>query len=115
MSTATSPPLPALNRLRCWTHPAREAAARCPACTRFFCRECVTEHDGRFLCAGCLRAALAVGGEETARRWRQVGHALGRAGALGLSVGALWGFFTLCGRVLAHLPAAFHEGTLWKP
>jgi hypothetical protein len=40
---------------RCWTHEAREAVCRCPECGRSFCRECVTEHDGRLLCAACLK------------------------------------------------------------
>jgi hypothetical protein len=41
---------------RCWNHEAREAVCRCPACGRSFCRECVTEHDARLLCASCLNA-----------------------------------------------------------
>jgi uncharacterized paraquat-inducible protein A len=43
-------------RTRCHNHPQREAAARCPECGRFFCRECVTEHEGRVICSACLRA-----------------------------------------------------------
>jgi hypothetical protein len=39
---------------RCWNHEAREAASRCPACGRSYCRECVSEHEGRLLCAACL-------------------------------------------------------------
>jgi hypothetical protein len=39
---------------RCWNHESREAVCRCPECTRSYCRECVTEHDGRLLCASCL-------------------------------------------------------------
>ena len=39
---------------RCWNHEAREAACRCPACGRSYCRECVSEHEGRLLCAACL-------------------------------------------------------------
>ncbi|HZC34957.1 MAG TPA: rhomboid family protein [Chthoniobacterales bacterium] len=40
---------------RCLLHPDREAAVRCPVCQEYFCRECVTEHDYRFVCASCLR------------------------------------------------------------
>lgn len=29
---------------------------RCPECGRSFCRECVTEHAARLLCAACLKA-----------------------------------------------------------
>src|ERR1035441_7972275 len=39
----------------CFNHPERLAAARCPECRNSFCRECVTEHDGRLSCATCLR------------------------------------------------------------
>lgn len=42
---------------RCWNHEAREAVCRCPACRRSYCRECVSEHEGRLLCAACLRQA----------------------------------------------------------
>jgi hypothetical protein len=39
---------------RCWNHDTREAVCRCPNCGRSFCRECVTEHEARLLCAPCL-------------------------------------------------------------
>jgi hypothetical protein len=39
---------------RCWNHEGREAVCRCPECGRSFCRECVTEHQSRLLCAACL-------------------------------------------------------------
>lgn len=46
-----------MNRLShsCFNHPERPAAARCPLCGVAFCRECVSEHNGRFLCASCLQ------------------------------------------------------------
>ena len=47
---------PALEQ-RCWNHELREAVCRCPQCGRSFCRECVTEHQLRLLCAACLRQA----------------------------------------------------------
>ena len=40
---------------RCFNHATREAVARCPECHHFFCRECITEHDDRVLCTGCLK------------------------------------------------------------
>jgi hypothetical protein len=42
---------------RCWNHENREAVCRCPECGRSFCRECVTEHAARLLCAACLEKA----------------------------------------------------------
>jgi hypothetical protein len=50
---------------RCWNHEAREAACRCPACGRSYCRECVSEHEGRLLCAACLSLAVASRKPET--------------------------------------------------
>ena len=46
---------PALQQ-RCWNHADREASCRCPLCARSFCRECVTEHQSRLLCATCLHS-----------------------------------------------------------
>ena len=110
-----------LSRQRCAFHPVREAVARCPACSRFFCRECVTEHEGRFLCAGCLRVLMMATAHaadsalaSVAAKWRARLLVAGRrALALAISVAWLWWAFLLFARALASLPASFHEGTLW--
>jgi hypothetical protein len=44
-----------LRHARCLFHPIREAAARCPHCGGTFCRECVTDEDGKLACPPCLR------------------------------------------------------------
>src|SRR4051794_20651456 len=44
-----------ISSARCLNHAGRGAAARCLACGKSFCRECVTEHEGRLTCAVCLR------------------------------------------------------------
>ena len=57
----------------CWNHETREAVCRCPECGRSYCRECVTEHAARLLCAACLRKAMAaVRPRRTARRFSEV-------------------------------------------
>ena len=94
---------------RCFNHAQREAVARCPACGRCFCRECITEHDERVICADCLRKLARL---PLLRR-------RGFAGALRLSQGLLglmlaWFFFYLVGEGLLSLPGSFHEGTLWQ-
>ena len=88
--------------LRCFHHPLREAAARCPACRRPFCRECVTEHEDRVLCASCLAATLAPA---RARRRGAFGAPLATASGFL----AAWLFFFLLGRLLAALPSAVAE------
>ena len=98
-----------LARRRCFNHPEREAAARCPECGRFFCRECVTEHEDRVLCAQCLAARLSA---STGRRSRFGGVIGGLQFMIGTWI--LWLFFYYLGRILVAVPASFHEGTLWR-
>jgi hypothetical protein len=45
---------------RCTIHAAREAVCRCPLCARYYCRECVTEHKERLVCAACLARETAA-------------------------------------------------------
>jgi hypothetical protein len=94
---------------RCYNHAAREAAARCPSCKRFFCRECITEHEDRVICAACLRK-LSL--ERTAER-RSFAGVITTAQVLG-GVLTVWFFFFLVGEALVRLPAAFHESELWR-
>src|SRR2546426_10421667 len=94
---------------RCFTHAEREAVARCPECRRYFCRECITEHDDRIICAACLRKVTRL--PLVKRR--------GFATVLRLSqclFGVLlaWFFFYLIGETLLRLPNSFHEATLWQ-
>ena len=44
-----------LRNARCLFHPLREAAALCPHCGGTFCRECVTDEEGKLACPPCLR------------------------------------------------------------
>lgn len=91
---------------RCLNHPDREAAARCPSCGRFFCRECVTEHDARVICARCL---AAQSGPRAARRRTALRLVLPVLAGLFL----LWLGFYVAGDLLADIPAEVHDGTLW--
>jgi len=93
----------------CLNHPVREAAARCPQCGGFFCRECVTEHDGRVMCAACLRKTA----RRTEARRRSFAPVL-RVGAAACGVLVAWLVFHTLGQLLLSMPASFHEGTLWK-
>jgi hypothetical protein len=93
---------------RCWNHEEREAACRCPGCLRSFCRECVTEHESRLLCAACLNAAARVARTRHGRIRRVV--PLGMAGA-GLILA--WLVFYGAGEIL--LESSTHmERTAWQ-
>lgn len=108
---AAVPGLPAqrLHTRRCARHPAREAAARCPSCQEFFCRECVVEHAGKLLCASCL-AKTSVAQERRREHLAQLRRAVeATAGVL-----VLWLMLYVAGALLLRLPADFHDGTIWR-
>jgi hypothetical protein len=76
---------------RCLQHPDREAAFRCPICRRHYCRECGVEHDGRMLCAACLKK-LVTSVQPKSGRWTGL---LSLAGFL-----IAWLFFFCLGQLL---------------
>ena len=94
---------------RCAQHADREAVARCPECRRFFCRECITEHDRRVLCAGCLKKLAR---KPLLERRGFASLVLLLQCLVGLMMA--WFFFYLIGEALLSLPTSFHEGTLWQ-
>lgn len=98
-----------LHLRRCVRHASREAAARCPACEQYFCRECVVEHEGRLLCSSCLARSAGAAGRGQ-RRWARVR----RAAALSSGVLVLWCLLYLLGLLLLRIPPDYHDGTVWK-
>lgn len=98
-----------LSSRRCFNHVPREAVACCPECRRYFCRECISEHQGRVVCAGCLESLTVT--VETKRSWS--GGLFWLVMVLsGLFIGWVW--FYYLGSFLLFLPSSFHEGTLWN-
>ena len=94
---------------RCLNHMLREAVARCPECGRFFCRECITEHEDKVLCAACLRKRLKPAGQHFQRfQW------IFRSGYFLAGVVLLYIIFFYFAQMLAALPTDFHEGTVWQ-
>lgn len=98
-----------LDKQRCFNHGLREAAARCPSCKRFYCRECVVEHDDRLVCSSCLKKAAT---EQP--KARQVWRPLARVAAVLAMFMFLWFTFFIISRSLSSLPVSVHEDTLWK-
>ena len=99
-----------LSQQRCFNHAAREAAARCPECERFYCRECITEHNERLICAACLRKLVRV---PLTQRGAFVGAI--RFAQIGFGLLVTWFFFHFLGETLLSIPSSFHDGTIWKP
>ena len=98
-----------LQSTRCRLHRHREAAARCPGCGGYFCRECITEIEGKVLCAACFAKRAESG--------RSRGSLLPVLGSLALALAGvvlLWGLFYYLGQSLLLFPADFHQGTFWK-
>lgn len=98
-----------LAQQRCCNHALREAAARCPGCGNFFCRECITEHDDRVLCAACLKKNVRP---PLAQRFASA--QIFRVAQFAFALLLAWFFFFLIGAGLLKLPSSFHEGTLWQ-
>lgn len=98
-----------LAQARCFKHVSREAAARCPECGRFYCRECVTEHAGRVVCRSCLDSLLAEDVRTTPGWFKAcAGWGLAVLGYLIVSYG-----FYLMGRMLLRIPSEFHSGVFF--
>ena len=94
---------------RCWNHELREAVCRCPGCGRSFCRECVTEHESRLLCAMCLRKlARAPERQVPVRRRGLVPVAMALAGIM-----IAWVVFFAAGEAMLTL-AVRAEQTAWQ-
>jgi hypothetical protein len=87
---------------RCSTHSFREAVAQCPSCKRFFCRECVTEHEGRMICVNCVHL-LARDTRKTERTATTRWTVTAIAGVL-----LAWLVFYYLGLTLARIPSEFH-------
>lgn len=94
---------------RCFNHSLREAAARCPACGQFYCRECITEHESKVICAACLRKTVKP--RLTQRGWFVW---LTRATTALAGLFVAWMCFYFVGRGLLAVPSSFHEGTIWR-
>jgi hypothetical protein len=93
----------------CLNHALREAVARCPECKHFYCRECITEHDDRVLCAGCLKKLTKIA---AGKKYNWAG--LGRLGFSIFGLMTAWLFFYWIGQALLSTPTSFHDGTIWR-
>ena len=103
-----STPAITLRQQRCTNHPQREASARCPECSHYYCRECITEHDDRVLCASCL-AKIASKQETSLHRWAW----LPRFALALVAVAVIYLVFVLFGNILLSIPSKFHSTGGW--
>lgn len=93
-----------LTLTRCFNHGQREAVARCPSCRRHYCRECVTEHDHKLLCASCIEAMASAHTTAERRPWPVI-----PALQLFAALFVLWLSFYGVGRALLLIPSEFHQ------
>lgn len=94
-----------VRQARCSHHPGREAVARCLECKRYYCRECITEHDHRVICSSCLQKLVA----SQSKPKRKSGPVI-RLVQVAVGLVLLWAFFYLIGSVMLQSADAFHEG-----
>ena len=99
---------------RCAHHPDREAVARCPECTRFFCRECISEYEDRIICAGCLQRIAREAAEGPVRQRRFSLRGVWLAAQMGIGVLVAWYAFYTVGETLVSIPSDFHAEQLWQ-
>ena len=99
----------AITHQRCFHHAGREAVARCPECHRFFCRECVTEHADRMICATCLKQ-----GAPASLGRRKAIQTILNAAQFAAGATIIWLFFYWAGQTLLRLPSSFHDGSVWR-
>jgi len=92
----------------CFHHADREPVARCPECSRYFCRECVNEYDDRLLCSDCLLTTSEQQEEQRSGRVKKLLPLL--QVVLGV-LGAWLAFYILAGGLLS-IPSTIHDGTL---
>jgi len=98
-----------LQRQQCILHPERGAVARCPQCQRFYCHECITEHDGEVLCRHCLSAQSEEKDTDAFRRHRQAFNSFILKPLLALAgLILLWLMFLTLGSLLLRFPDSFH-------
>lgn len=97
--------MPGLALQRCFHHEDREAVSRCPNCGRYFCRECVSPHEGRLLCSPCIlslaeqtEALQDVSGQRQ-RILRAVGQPIGAV----LTLVLIWLIFYIVGWIIVQL------------
>ncbi len=93
-----------LTKQRCYNHARREAAVRCPGCHKYFCRECVSEHEEQLLCILCLQKQRTS--PATLKERLRPLRLLFRTA---LTFVLLWLAFYSLGKGLLLLPHAFHE------
>jgi hypothetical protein len=89
----------------CLNHNGREAVARCPECSQFFCRECIVEHDDRVICAACLKRVSAKKTRAGGRFARVLRHVF----LFSASFLLCWILFYALAQGLLHIPAEIHE------
>jgi hypothetical protein len=94
----------------CLNHPEREAVAKCPTCARPFCRECITEHDFRMICANCLAEFKGDKGKARPKLRLPVMPMIQVVAGIAI----LWTVFYQIGEILVNIPVTFHEGKVWE-
>ena len=94
-----------LTTIRCYHHSQREAVARCPECARYFCRECISDLQGKALCAQCLSLVTARDAHTKSSLWVSLRIVLALSG-----VTLAWLLFYTLGTFLMKIPAEFHVG-----
>jgi hypothetical protein len=93
---------------KCKHHSDREASIKCPSCGYFYCSECCTESDGRFLCSVCLEVLI----RKTPQGNRSFLRGIVFTGGCLTSFFFLWMIFFLFGEILLSIPDSWFDISL---
>ncbi|MCP3921761.1 MAG: rhomboid family protein [Desulfobacterales bacterium] len=94
---------------KCHNHLQREAVAVCLKCGRFYCRECVTEHNDQVICSSCLMVK-----DEPIFKKFKLRKPFIYSLLFCIGIFSAWIFFFYIGDMLLSLPSDFHDGTIWE-
>ena len=103
-----------MRRHQCVLHPDRGAVARCPVCRRFYCHECITEHEGQVLCRRCLTRQGEDSGSVRpgfGERYGSVVRLLVKPLLMVAGFIILWFIFVSVGSMLMSFPDSFFLST----
>ena len=101
-------PEKSIQHQRCFNHANREPVAKCPHCNRFYCRECITEHNRKLVCSKCLE-------EITSKDEKKSNTMVALCEFLIMLIGFSGVMFILAilGWFLMQIPNDIHTGAKW--
>lgn len=91
-------------KFKCFNHFDRESVAICVACSKPFCRECVSFYEDKMTCSFCIKEKIKKNKIKLSNKGSILCISL-----LLIFLGLGWLFFYSLGIVLANIPSELSE------